>query len=507
MQIKNRAIKRICFIIFTALFLLAASMSSVSCNSNKAGNSNNAQTDNNVASGEAQSDAAATTQEQYVYPQLDGGGANFLFLSPTTTWFYYTDIVRESMDGEVLDDAIYTRNRFIEDKFNINIKSEDIDIGKIYTQLKKVILAGDDVYDASFCPAFSSGNIGSLITQNMFYNLRDIPTLNLGENWWNQTMDKEASVGAGNKLYYAGCDIDIATLQSVSLVYINQTMMSNLGLDLPYNTVRDGKWTYDAFNQYQKAGANMNGDTSWKWTLSGTAIYGLAGYEDCATALLAGAGVSFINTDANGVPQLAVQNERFINALTKVQQMLQLQDGEYLYANSDPATGNHYEPIFKSGRALMATGELKAADVFRDMPDTFGILPIPKFDETQPNYYCHDIFACPLLIVPMTNPRIEFTGAVLDAMAYVSNRDVTPVLFDISVSQKQLRNDDSIDMLQIIRNSGSFEVGCAYGWVNPLYDAIAGNVGQGKKFDITSQIEKNIPKMQANIDKTMEIFQ
>ncbi|MCL2774116.1 MAG: hypothetical protein FWD71_12300 [Oscillospiraceae bacterium] len=492
--------------IFTVLFLLAMSASAISCNSNKSANGNNSQTGDNSASGEAQSDTAATT-EQYVYPQLDGGGADFTFLSPTTTWFYYTDIVRDTMDGEVLDDAIYNRNSFIEDKFNINIKSEDMDIGKIYTQLKKVILAGDDVYDASFCPAFSSGNIGSLITQNMFYNLRDIASLNLGENWWNQTMDKEAAVGAGNKLYYAGCDIDIATLQSVSLVYINQTMMTNLGLELPYNMVRQGKWTYDAMNQYQKAGANMNGDVSWKWTLNGTAIYGLAGYEDCAMALLAGADVRYINTDANGVPQLAVQDERFINALTKVQQMLQLQDGSYLYANSDPATGNHYEPIFKSGRALMATGELKAADVFRDMPDTFGILPIPKYDETQQNYYCHDIFACPLLVIPATNPDPETTGAILDAMAYVSNRDVTPVLFDISVSQKQLRNDDSIDMLQIIRNSGSFEVGCAYGWVNTLYDAIGSNVGQGKSFDIASQIDKNVPKMQANIDKTMELFQ
>ncbi|MCL2774714.1 MAG: hypothetical protein FWD71_15410 [Oscillospiraceae bacterium] len=499
--------KRKLFAAVTVLFLLAISVSAISCSSNNSHSNNNSnQTSGNSESG-TQSDTAATTEEEYVYPQMDGGGTDFTFLSPTTTYFFYTDIERDQMDGDVLDDAIYTRNRFIEDKFNINIKSVDIDLAQINPQLKKVIMAGEDTYDAAFCPAYFGGNIGSLITQNMFYNLRDIPTLNLSENWWNQTMDKEAAVGAGNKLYYAGCGIDIMTLQCVSCVFFNQNMTTNLGLDLPYNTVRDGKWTYDAFNQYQKAGANLNGDASFKWDLNENSVYGFVGYEDSSTALLNGSGERFITTDADGTPHLAVQGERFINVLTKIQDMLQLQNGYYLYANSDPATGDHYEPIFKSGRALMTMGELKAADVFRDMTDTFGILPIPKYDGTQQNYYCHLIDGTPVLVVPATNSRTDLTGAVLDAMAYVSNRDVTPVLFDVAVSQKQLRNDDSIDMLQIIKNSGSFEIGIAYGWVNTLSDAIRNNIGQGKTFDIVSQIDKTADKINANIDKTMQLFQ
>ena len=497
-----KIIKRALFLIFTVLFLLAVSLSALSCNSNNSGNNNGSQTD---GTGETQAGSAETTEE-YAYPQMDGGGADFIFLNPTTTWFYYTDLVRESMDGEVLDDAIYTRNSFIEDKFNISLKTVELDIGKVNAQLKKVITSGEDAYDAAFCPAFFNGTIGALIAQNLFYNLRDIPTMNLEGNWWNQTMAKEASIGKGDKLYYAGCGIDIMTLQCVSCVYFNQSMMTNLGLELPYKTVTDGKWTYDALDKYMKAGANLNGDASFKWDKSGKAIYGLTGYEDCATALFMGANQPFIKTDADGVPHLAVQDEPFITALSKVQEILQLQSGYYLYAN-DINSGNHYEPIFRSGRALMATGELKAADTFRDMEDTFGILPIPKYDETQSNYYCHLIFGTPLLVIPATNPNPDFAGAVLDAMAYVSNRDVTPTLFDVSVSQKQLRNSDSIDMLHIIKNSGSFEIGSAYGWTTPLYDGIAGNIGKGTKFDIASQIEKSVSKMQANIDKTMQLFQ
>lgn len=505
----KKIIERILLLILTVLFLLPAIVSCGDKSGNDGGNQNNTGANQNGkdtdGGGETASDSAPT--EAYIYPQMDGGGADFTFLAPTTTWFYYTDIVKDEMSGEVLDDAIYTRNRFIESQFNINFKEVSLDIGQIIPQLKKVVLSGEDVYDASFCPVYCGGNIGSLITQNFFYNLNENPMLNLDEKWWNQTMRKEASIGKGDKLYYAGCDIDILTLQSVSCVYFNQDMMTNLGLELPYNAAREGKWTFDLFQQYMKSGASLNGADSFKWEVGGKALYGFTSYEDSVTSLLEGSGERFIITDSEGMPHPGINGERFINVLTKLQDMLQLQNGEFLYSNGDHATGNHYEPIFRDGRALLAIGELKATDVFREMDATFGIVPIPKYDENQQDYYSHLIFAASVLVIPVTNPRVDFTGAVLDAMAYVSNRDVTPVLFDVSVSQKRLRNEDSIEMLQIIKNSGSFDIGLAYGWTSGFYDAIRGSIGQGKKFDIASQIDKYLDKINANIDKTMELFE
>ena len=443
---------------------------------------------------------------EYIYPEdMNGGGADFTFLSPTTTWFFYTDVVFDEMTGDVLDDSIYIRNRFIEDKFNVNIKTVEKDIGEIQNQLKKVISAGSDEYDAAFCPAYCGGNIGAMLTSGMFYNLREIPAVKLGEKWWNQIMLKEAAIGRGDKIYYAGCDVNIMTLQCVSCVYFNQDMMTNLGLELPYNAAREGRWTFDMFGEYMKAGADLNGADNWKWDKSGNAIYGLTSYEDSATALLEGSGERFITTDAEGMPHLSIDGERFINVLTKISEMLNLEDGTYLYAN-DIASGNHCEPIFSSGRALMMLGELKAADVYKEMENTFGIVPVPKYDEAQKDYYSHLMYQAPVLVIPASNTKPDFTGALLDALAYVSSRDVTPVLFDVSVSQKRLRNEDSIDMLQIIKVSGSFEIGCAYGWTNTFYDSIRTEVGKGKKFDVVSQIDKNKNKIISNIEKTVELF-
>ncbi|GHU38007.1 hypothetical protein FACS1894105_11170 [Clostridia bacterium] len=120
--------------------------------------------------------------------------------------------------------------------------------------------------------------------------------------------------------------------------------------------------------------------------------------------------------------------------------------------------------------------------------------------------YTNLTFFTPVIVIPITNNRLDFTGAVLDAMAYVSNRDVTPVFFNVSVSQKQLRNDESVEMLELIRNSNSFDIGSAYGWTSDIYKEIRDALGQGKEFNLTSQIEKNKGIINAAIDKTMKYF-
>ena len=345
------------------------------------GGGNNPQND---ARGAEENDESPDTETipaeeiKYIYPDIDGNGADFTFLSPSTTWGYYTDVVRDEISGEVLDDAIYNRNRFIEQQFNIELKAVERDIGEINGALRRVITSGDDIYEAAFIPAFFGGNVGALINANMLCNLYDIATMDFEREWYNQTMLKEAAMGKGRQVYYAGCDINVMTVQSIVFIYFNQDMMSNLGIELPYNAVREGKWTYDMFYEYMARGANLNGAESFKWDPSGPANYGFVAHDNCAVALFEGSCERFINTDSDNMPQLAIEGERFLNVLLKLEDMLvNSPDGYFMFANDNPATGFHFEPIFRNGRALMITGELKAADVFRDMETTFGIAPIP----------------------------------------------------------------------------------------------------------------------------------
>ena len=466
-------------------------------------NSTDEETQQNIETTETNVEIDSLPAEEYIYPDIDGEGTDFRVLNSTTEWGFYTNLVLDEMTGDILDDAIYIRNRFIEDKFNINIKEIPVNIDSTADQLRRSITAGDDEYDAAFCPAFSAVPIGTLIVGNFFYNQKDIPTLNFEKNWWNQTMNKEAAIGKGEKLYYSGSEINIMALQTVACLFFNQDMMINLGLDLPYNAVREGKWTLELFDQYLKSAANLNGDESFNWTANGHATYGFTAMENSVAALVAGFGECIIKTDSDGNPYLAIDTEQFVNAANKAAEILY---DKSKFLPTDRAVECIYEAEFMKGRTLMIIDELRGADIFRDLDATFGLLPMPKYNENQENYYCLPIFQTPVLVIPSTNSRPDFTGIILDAWAYVSSVDVTPVFFDVAVSQKQLRNQDSIDMLQIMKNSGSFEVGCAYGWTTEFYNDFRNTLGAAKEYNIVSKIESAKDGIAIRIVDTMQFF-
>ena len=440
-------------------------------------------------------------KNEYVFSELNCGGEDFTILNTINEWAFYSDIIFENMTGEVLDDAIYTRTRMLEEKFNVNIKEVPAQVvSEVSTKLRNSVLAAEDIYDVSFCPISDSGQ---LISQNMLYDLNGLSGLNLGENWWNQSIMENITIGSSKSVYFAFSDIHIFALQCALNLYINEKMIENLGLEKPYGIVKSGKWTYDRFYEYMKAGAQLNGDESFKWSDSGNAVYGYTSFLTGTKALLTGSGEILVE-NGGGMPRLTVGGERFYNVCDKIAEMLSRSSaGGYESANNYH-TPYHFEAMFENNRAFMMGGELKAANSIRAMETAFGILPIPKYDETQTRYWSYVNPIAPALMIPVTNNRVERAAVIIDAMAYLSTKDVMPVFFDVNVSQKQLRNEESIEMLQIIRDTLVLEMGLAYGWTTQMSEAIVNVLDTGKSDTIASIIEKQTDRVRADMEAMME---
>ncbi|MDD7300381.1 MAG: hypothetical protein PUG87_00350, partial [Eubacteriales bacterium] len=70
------------------------------------------------------------------------------------------------------------------------------------------------------------------------------------------------------------------------------------------------------------------------------------------------------------------------------------------------------------------------------------------------------------------------------------------------VEQKGLRNQDSIDMLNIIKRTRSYDIGIAYQWVSTLEEQIRNKIYNGSA-DVASIIDSNRKSVQENIDKML----
>ncbi|MCI8388013.1 MAG: extracellular solute-binding protein [Clostridiales bacterium] len=458
-------------------------------------------TDNNDTVSGDDSSSAPETKPEYVFPELDCDGDTFTVLNASTTWGFYHYMDFESQTGEMLDDEVYARNRFIEDKFNLELEIVEDDIDQNYNKYRTAILAQDDVYDVAY---IRCDRMSSFMESGYLYNLLDYQEFQLDKPWWDQVITEKSLIGDKKKLYFAGNDFSLIGFEGTLCCYFNENMLDDLGLETPYNLVREGKWTIDKLGEYAAAGANLNGDTSFAWNESGNAIYGMASYEDSLNAFITGGGENYVTIDDKGQPVLISNPDRFYNIIEKAFNIYST-EGEFIFMNG---SGNsHYEMIFKNGRSLFTIAEIKASSKYRDMDDTFGIVPIPKYDENQDKYYSHRTHICLTMSVPVTNQQPERTGIIMDALSYLSSTNILPVFYNVKVAQKGLRNDDSIEMLGIISSSRSFDIGEGYAWTEELSGKVNTSVVNQKNNNVVSLVDSMRSSIEAAFKKTLEFME
>jgi hypothetical protein len=96
----------------------------------------------------------------------------------------------------------------------------------------------------------------------------------------------------------------------------------------------------------------------------------------------------------------------------------------------------------------------------RDMEESYGILPIPKYDESQENYsslvWVHH--ECTLGIPEAVTDK-EMVSIVLEHLSYLSYYDVYPIFYDTVLMGRSTRDEQSRDMLEIIFQTRSFDPG------------------------------------------------
>ena len=109
---------------------------------------------------------------------------------------------------------------------------------------------------------------------------------------------------------------------------------------------------------------------------------------------------------------------------------------------------------------------------------------------------------------PATCPSSQLSdaGLILDALTYESWRDVLPVYYDITVSQKGLRNAESIEMMQILRDSRSIDFTRVFPIATDLGEALRTLVsdGTGDVSGAASVIESNKSAVGAALHKVLD---
>ena len=358
------------------------------------------------------------------------------------------------------------------------------------------VQSGDDIYDLATIPFETSS--GQILAQNCLMNLKDLDDLQLDQPWWSKYLNDQLIIGSQKKLTAVFSDLSLANFEGSYVTFINAGMADDLGLDIPYDIVREGKWTLDKLSEYMKTGADLNGDTSFTYSPDGSAKYGLTAFQTFDQAVIVGS-MELFTVGNDGDVTIAANSDRFISNVLRLADIVS-NEGEMLYYNR--TADDNYEKVFRDKRALMMVGELKAASTMRASDFDYGLLPIPKFDESQSDYRTVVGYGF-LFCIPVVCDTPNESAAVIDAMTYYTYKDVMPLFYNERISQKALRDDDSIEMLALISGTRCLDIGRLYGWSDTLYHII-NKATEGQIKTVASDLASKIDKIEASIEKTVD---
>ena len=398
----------------------------------------------------------------YEFPDTNYEGYEFRILSFEIQSWAYTAMTAEEQIGEVVNDAIYMRNVVVEDRLNIKISEKRVPWGAMTGPINNTVKSGSDDYDITLVNALEAG---PLAQKGLFLNLNGIAALALDRPWWDQNAN--SSMEIGKRLYFTTTDATAFTFDMMGTMYFNKTLCNNLGLESPYKKVRENTWTMDEMYKMMRAAAK---DTDGDGAFTYEDTWGFAAHAVDDQYFFGGQKMIMVKKDENGYPFLPVPDEHFVSAYAKMRQIFNLSDGDCIsaYYNEGKIAGRKDsdtpENFFMDGKALFLCQALSVARMMRETTTDFGIIPFPKYDEKQDNYYSVMNGNFPTFEILTTQGNPERAGAITNALTAVSSTTLKPAYYEITLNNKMLRDEESIEMIDIQMQNRVYDLAMIYGW-------------------------------------------
>ena len=392
---------------------------------------------------------------------------NLNFSGESVTFFVRDNLEmwKKEMDvnetiNDTLYDAIFYRNTAVEDRLGVEIDQisqpgHHNERATWNQSLRNAVLTKSGDYDtAAIYQAFAT----ELAFEGCYYNVLDVPYINLDKPWWNQMIRKELTLF--DSLYFLAGDLTVTQSATANGIFFNKRIVDefygtqNINL---YDVVDKGEWTIDYMHELVSGvWVDVNSDGM----IDSYDTVGFSAYEENGGAQLdpwiPALGINVTQIES-GYPELTIYNEHTVAAWEKVQKLY----------NENPGTltkGLRGNSPFVEGKQLFVLGNLDLGSTFRNMSDSYGVLPMPKYDTVQEDYRTKFSTNASLVTILSTCDNTEKVGATLELMAAESYKQVTPAYYEVCLKGKYSDAPDDARMYDKILESVYFDFGFCYAY-------------------------------------------
>lgn len=445
---------------------------------------------------DASTETAAVTENELqtqlsAFQTLDFGGAEFRISTLDRNSY---EIYSETENGDVCNDAVYSRNRMTEETLNLHIvpvltETElETDHESQINNITRAVQAGEDYCDIAALFVYRAG---TPIINGIFQSWKDIPHVDFSKPWWSGENETFSVTG---KQYIAVGDLAVTTMLMTYGTFFNKRLVEAYDIPNLYETVYDGAWTIDCLHTYATlAYADLNGngekDAADQFGYTGEMIIN-------SDVMLTSFDQHLIEMGKDGIPHVIINTPRTVKAVEKVYALFHENTGSYMVD-----TWTDELPIFAEGRAMFITTYLdNAFHAFRDMEDEYGILPFPKLDEAQAAYKSDARDQYSVLCIPQTATQHELIGAATEVMNLISHYEVYPAYYETALKTKYVSDTDSMKMIDLLMAGRNFDFSILHGGDLNKLPYIVRQLMTSKSKDFASAYAK----LESSIEKSLE---
>ncbi len=465
----------------------------------------------NPSSGETTTAAPETTETEPVteagprpnIPDTNWEGKVFRVLGDAGSvypQFGNFEILVEQMNGEVLNDAIYTRNLTLTERYNVNFE-QYLDPSEHHTQslLANSASSATDEWDLAFLEV---QHVGSSATKGHLLNMNNVEYIDFSQPWWNPDVNESTSIAG--KVYFSSSDYSLRDKnRAYIIVYDPQLAESNNLPDL-IPIIREGKWTIDVMKEFNETVA---GDVDGDGAVSDKDRFGLTmDSYNSFNAFWFGCGNMHYIKGEDGKFTAAYDSQHSYDTIEKlIATLCNTKEAGFCddYAGKvDYDYWDYAGNVFNDGRCLFQTCYPHSlANKSANCDFEYTVIPFPKFDENQKQYLTMPDPMSQLFGIPVTTQTPEFSGFMLEALSCESTNTSLRAYYDVCCKTKYSANAVSAEMLDVIFSGIRYDIDKIYGIG---FYSIINNIAKSKADKTASSFAKMKKIEQSKLDKLYE---
>lgn len=398
----------------------------------------------------------------------------------------------DQKNGALVHDALFDRDAMVEEVLGIEIYYDDMLDSAMYGKIGNNISSGDDTY--SLVLGTLSNTAIPMFNNNLLYDINEVPHVDLTKPWWNKNSIDNFEIN--DKIFMATGAITNRYVYSPYAMLFNQKLLADASLESPYVLMDNNEWTLETFvemieGHYYDLNPNDKVDIG--------DFFGLAPASDAETAYYFACGATLLAKNEDGELEFTYMDEENLFILDDVMMMYDSDDVLKYIQTYDS------RDAFRESRAIFHSMALGDITMLNEMTDPYGIVPMPKYDEDQTEYYSNaNRYISTMALFPSSIVDIDNVGLIVEALAMTSQYTSLDAQYELVLLNRQALDAQSKASLMMVVESTTYDLCYAFNLAG-MTEALRPIINSGGNY--SSFYAGYATSLPAALEKFMENFE